>query len=157
MDLFGNSLSVMTNKVSCQYPILEILDLSQNHTANAKENEWSVDLAFPTQSEIDAGAEKKYEASLWARANEEISFHAKYATVFTLFSGTGVARAANLFLRFGAGSHMAITWQILTPAGEGDTCNSTDTPAGTSAWSDPIPLATGAGDLLPCIFPFRYM
>lgn len=113
-----------------------MLDLSPDHVDNTNENKWEVNDPFPTEAEIEAGAAKAYEAQLWSRAPEEITFHVK----------------------FSAGSHMQITWGIDEPAAyANDDCLAMDKPTGAPAWpNDPEVTFVDTGDSSPCIFPFRY-
>ena len=69
-DEFGTSVDVSTNKVSCQYPILEIEDESPSHTENVNENGWTVTRDFPA----DPTLPKIYETRLTARVGETIAF-----------------------------------------------------------------------------------
>ena len=110
-----------TKKVSCQHPIMEIFDMSANHTDNANENSWMVTKTFPTAAEIEADetVEKTYEAELWSRVNEELTFKVK----------------------FNAGSHMRVEWGLdatdpVSGIDEADICH-IKTMADVSYYSSP--------------------
>ena len=127
---------MQTRKVSCQYPIFEIEDLSPSHPENTNNNTWHVDMEYPglyTMEEIkeDPDLPKFYIARAWARPNEELKFHVK----------------------FGDGSHMRITWKITVPE-ENDECK---TNKGAEA---PAELKGGVSfnglKKKACTFPFRY-
>ena len=47
-DLFDTTTTVKTRKVSCQYPIASIQDMSSSHTSNQQNNSWTVTTEFPT-------------------------------------------------------------------------------------------------------------
>lgn len=140
-DRFGKQINTTTKKVSCQYPILTIEDLSENHTSNTQENGWAVTKPFPTQEEIDnLGMAKTYEASVWARQNEELTFH----------------------IRFGAGSHVKVDWKILYPISTTEQNECLTLAQSTPAFPDPadpnrpgtVVFETTGG--VACTFPFRF-
>ncbi|XP_059083429.1 uncharacterized protein LOC131880752, partial [Tigriopus californicus] len=140
-DQFGKQINTTTSKVSCQYPILTINDLSENHTSNIKENGWEVTKPFPTTDEIDnLGMAKTYEASVWARQNEELTFH----------------------IRFGAGSHVKVDWKILFPIDTTEQNECLTLAKTTPAFPDPAdPNRPGTVVFEPtggtaCLFPFRF-
>ena len=135
-DLFGTTTTVKTRKVSCQYPIMAIQDMSSAHPSNQQNNSWTVTTEFPTDEEIVKKTKDKiYEASLWARENEEIVFSAK----------------------FGRGSHMNITWSLdPEPHDEDNTYNDDcKTTEGDEPAFDPAIAFQGEADIW-CQFPFRY-
>ena len=68
-----------TRKVSCQYPILDVQDLSFTHIDNVKNNTWHVKKKFPTDEQI-AEMEfpfKDYQAEAWVAQNEKLTFQVK--------------------------------------------------------------------------------
>ena len=92
----NNTRSIQTRKVSCQYPIVEIEDLSPDHPDNKDNNTWLVTYPYPTKEQVEAEPDyypKVYEAKAWARPDEELKFR----------------------VRFGEGSHMGISWKIVYP------------------------------------------
>ena len=138
--MFDTTTTVKTRKVSCQYPIMAIHDMSATHPLNLQNNSWTVLLEFPTDAEIQADKEtkKEYIAALWARKDEEIVFSAK----------------------FGRGSHMNVTWSLTTD--ENDPTNTGEDDCETKegdepTWSGTIPsIAFEATAEKQCKFPFRY-
>ena len=54
-DVFDNYKNVSTAKVTCQYPILAITDMSHNHTDNVKDNGWNVVKPFPSMADAQLG------------------------------------------------------------------------------------------------------
>ena len=44
--------SISSDRISCQYPILRISDLTQNHSENTGNNSWSIVKPYPTNQEI---------------------------------------------------------------------------------------------------------
>ena len=81
---------------------------------------------------------KTYKARLWVRKDETIVFSVK----------------------FGKGSHMAVTWNITDPASVQDDCKTIDKPAGitkdidTQDGDNTVAVETEADK--KCKFPFRY-
>ena len=70
--------SISSDRISCQYPILKISDLTQNYTENTGNNSWSIVKPYPTDQEIEKmppNTPKMYEAQLWVRDEENITFH----------------------------------------------------------------------------------
>ena len=134
--MFDTTTTVKTRKVSCQYPIMAIQDMSPTHDVNVQNNSWTVITEFPTDQEIqDKTKEKIYEAALWARKDEEIIFSAN----------------------FGRGSHMNITWSFDSDANDEDNTYNDDckTKEGDEPSFDP-PIAFEAAVDTWCKFPFRY-
>ncbi len=135
-DPLGTVKEYKTKKVSCQYPILEVLDLSADHNQNMDNNSWSVLTPFPTRDELiaDPEIEKVYRASVWARENEQLYFHAK----------------------FPEGSHMKIDWTLTVTHGPADTpcVTVTNTPTPAPTMPSGVTLVNTADNA--CIFPFRY-
>ena len=119
--------------MSCQYPILEIQDLSSEHPDNDNNNTWHVIQPFPTKDELlaDEYLDKNYLASAWVRESETLLFHVKFTE----------------------GSHMAISWKITSPNTEQNDCE-------TGTGDAPAELAGGVQldetENVACIFPFRY-
>ena len=72
-----------TRKVSCQYPILDVEDLSFTHKDNVKNNTWHVKQEFPTNEfiaemeEMEIFIPKYYEAEAWVAQNEKLTFQVK--------------------------------------------------------------------------------
>ena len=135
--MFNTTTTVETRKISCQYSLSGISDLSPTHPLNLQNNSWTVIEEFPTEAEIqaDPSKDKKYIAHLWARKEEEIVFSAK----------------------FGRGSHMNVRWHLLTDGNDAtytdeDNCT---TKAGVAPEFDP-PIAFNADEDQECKFPFRY-
>ena len=79
----GNTKVQSTRKVSCQYPILDVQDLSFTHKDNVKNNTWHVKQEFPTNEFIAEMEEeeifipKYYEAEAWVAQNEKLTFQVK--------------------------------------------------------------------------------
>lgn len=98
-DPLANTRSVSTRKVSCQYDLIKIEDLSSVHPENTNNNTWHVTKEFPTPEEIKENQEKglasdtSYHAQAWVRENEELRFHVKFAE----------------------GSHVRVEWKIEIP------------------------------------------
>ncbi len=142
--------------MSCQFPIVDIWDFSSNNTDNPNRNGWVVTKEFPPEDQIKLlGVKKMYNATVWARVDETLTFHTK----------------------FGAGSHIRVRWTIEEPSTVSDNCTTI-----TSTQSFPTP--TPPGDLkvlllqaqvlnyrafpiadppfyqttadVDCVFPFRY-
>ena len=70
--------SISSDRISCQYPILKISDLTQNHSENTGNNSWSIVKPYPTDQEIEKmppNTPKTYESQLWVRDEENITFH----------------------------------------------------------------------------------
>ena len=140
----GSHKQVHTQKVSCQFPILEIWDLSSTNADNLFANGWEVTNDFPTLQQVeDLGLKKEYNASVWARDGEELTFHVK----------------------FGAGSHIGVNWTIeeVSPNGgsPGDTvvddCETKDGggfPSKPNGWPGSFWNTFTAAQ--KCVFPFRY-
>ena len=61
LDKFGTTRQEKTRQVSCQYPIVAISDLSQDHADNTNENPWEVTQEFPNATMVAAGAAKTYQ------------------------------------------------------------------------------------------------
>ena len=102
-DPLGNTRSVSTRKVSCQYDLIKIEDLSALHPLNTNNNTWHVSKEFPTPEEIKEGGvlvDTSYHAQAWVRENEELRFH----------------------VRFAEGSHVRVTWDISYPNDVEDDC-----------------------------------
>ena len=142
-DQLDKTTAVKTRKISCQYPIFAVQDLSADHDDNKKNNSWSLMEAFPSDATILANpsVNKTYKARLWVRENEEIVFAVK----------------------FGKGSHMSITWTITVPASEDDNCLTGKKPTGitedipTQDPNQPGKTYVEETDVdKPCKFPFRY-
>ena len=137
-DLFGTTTTVSTRKVSCQYPIMAITDMSPTHPLNQQNNSWTVIAEFPTNKEIEEKTkEKVYEASVWARKDEEIVFSAK----------------------FGRGSHMSVTWGLQNDSNdksytENDDCKTKSGSVPSFSGKD-ASVGQGAANSW-CKFPFRY-
>ena len=141
----GSHKQVHTKKVSCQFPILEIWDLSSINGDNKLPNGWEVTNDFPTLQQVeDLGLKKEYNATVWARDGEEITFHVK----------------------FGAGSHIGVNWtieEVLPNTHNGgasdivvDDCETKDSggfPSRPNGWSGSFDTWSSAK---PCVFPFRY-
>ena len=134
--MFDSTTSVQTRKISCQYPIMAIHDLSSTHYLNVQNNSWTVLQEFPTNEQIQSASppDKLYVAALWARDEEEIVFSAK----------------------FGRGSHMNISWSLETDGNDAytasDDCKTQD---GSKPAFDPD-IAFQADANHWCVFPFRY-
>jgi hypothetical protein len=106
-------------QVSCQFPILEIWDLSSNNTDNHNRNGWEVTKPFPTLFEIEQlNSARIYNATVWSRVNEELTFHVK----------------------FGAGSHIRVAWTIEVPDDVVDDCKTVAKPSPII----PFPVVTGS-------------
>ena len=79
----GNTKIQSTRKVSCQYPILDVQDLSFTHEDNVKNNTWQVIREFPTDEYIaemeeqDIPIPKDYQAEAWVAQNEKLTFQVK--------------------------------------------------------------------------------
>ncbi len=110
-DRFGYERTVSTKKVSCQFPILDIHDISSTDVENPKYglelciewmlqnrifsvNGWEVTQNFPTVEHVKLfNTPRVYNATVWARENEELTFR----------------------VRFGRGSHIRVTWNMTDP------------------------------------------
>ena len=138
-DNLNKNTSVSTRKLSCQYPIFEIEDMTADHADNKQNNSWTVLDEFPSKAEIekDETIAKTYKARLWVRKDETIVFKAK----------------------FGKGSHMNIAWNITQPSDEQDDCKTQDKPADITQDIDltggtkVVTVETSSGN--DCKFPFR--
>ena len=119
--------------MSCQYPILEIKDLSPYHPLNTNNNTWHVVTPFPTAEALEANEflDKIYSAQAWARQDETLRFH----------------------VRFAEGSHVQISWKITFPNNVPNECTSAASTA-PATLSASVTFEALAGK--PCIFPFRY-
>ena len=69
-----------TTKVTCQFPIVEIFDLSSTDVENPNVNGWEVTRQFDpydeqirTQSTLVKNP-RLYNVSVWARVGEELTF-----------------------------------------------------------------------------------
>ena len=51
-DQLGEKAKAKTRKISCQYPIFAVQDLSADHADNKHNNSWTLMKAFPTDQEI---------------------------------------------------------------------------------------------------------
>ena len=115
---------------------MAIYDMSPTHYLNVQNNSWTVIKEFPTNEEIQSNPkiDKIYNASLWARDEEEIVFSAK----------------------FGRGSHMNITWHLDTDTNDAYTASDDCKTQGGSA--PPFDPAISFQDQANhwCKFPFRY-
>ena len=87
-DPLGNTRMQSTRKVSCQYPILDVEDLSFTHKDNVKNNTWHVKQKFPTNEfiaemeEMEIFIPKYYEAEAWVAKDEKLTFQVnKYTKV----------------------------------------------------------------------------
>ena len=68
--------------MSCQFPILDVTDLSSTHKDNVKNNTWHVRTPFPTQEEMKEqeqsgeylGYEMYYAAEAWVTKDESLTF-----------------------------------------------------------------------------------
>ena len=71
--------------MSCQFPILDVTDLSSTHKDNVKNNTWHVRTPFPTQEEMKEqeqsgeylGYEMYYAAEAWVTKDESLTFQVK--------------------------------------------------------------------------------
>ena len=87
----GNTRIQSTRKVSCQYPILDVEDLSFTHKDNVKNNTWHVRQEFPTNEfiaemeEMEIFIPKYYEAEAWVAQNEKLTFQVKNTYLFDSF------------------------------------------------------------------------
>ena len=52
-DPNDDGVSLETQRISCQYPIIEIMDLSPNHSENTNENTWKILQPYPTKDEVN--------------------------------------------------------------------------------------------------------
>ena len=105
-DPLQNTRRVSTRKVSCQYDLVEITDLSFDHPENTKNNSWHLLQPFPTKEdlELDPYFPKIYRASAWVTESETLKFKVKFAE----------------------GSHVKVTWKISVPNDENDDCKTED-------------------------------
>ena len=51
-NIDDDGVSLETHRISCQYPIMEIIDLSPTHTENTNENSWKILQPYPTKDEV---------------------------------------------------------------------------------------------------------
>eukprot|EP00095_Tigriopus_kingsejongensis_P012230 maker-scaffold528_size145933-snap-gene-0.29 protein:Tk12230 transcript:maker-scaffold528_size145933-snap-gene-0.29-mRNA-1 annotation:"hypothetical protein IscW_ISCW000316" len=121
-----------TPKISCQYPIMEIYDLSLDNPNNPPFIPFTVKKPLPTRAEIlqrKTPNRTEYEAEMWLMNGQTFTWDVK----------------------FGSGSHLIVNW-IET--------NQPDDPC--SITGDSIDPAPGGGIALDtnvdttCVFPFRY-
>ena len=75
-DVKGGTEFVETPKITCQYPIVEIFDLSQEHATNKPKNvPFEVIDPMSTLAELSAGGTRKpYLAELWLPVNDPYFF-----------------------------------------------------------------------------------
>ena len=145
------TLTNSTKRLSCQYPLSAVKDLSEFHPNNVYNNTWK----YIKVNETDCASEelcqnqyydngtviaREYEATLSARKDEVIRFHVK----------------------FSKGSHMRFTWMFDEDLGdtfphvkeEDERCmtKSSNNPDMEAAF----PGATFTSGAMNCTFPFRY-
>ena len=96
-----NTKKVLTNstvRMSCQYPLSAVYDLTRFNEKNKENNSWHFIKTEETECEICENVKLEngtllpriYEAELWARVDETIRFH----------------------IKFSRGSHMNFTWML---------------------------------------------
>ena len=96
-----NIQKVLTNstvRMSCQYPLSAVYDLTRFNEKNKENNSWHFIKTEETECEICENVKLEngtllariYEAELWARVDETIRFH----------------------IKFSKGSHMNFTWML---------------------------------------------
>ena len=93
---------VVSARISCQYEIMSVEDLTKDMPINDQENFWVIEKPYPTKAEVfiiilfqtqksflslifqilamDEGEPKEYKASLWVREGERIRFGIKFIT-----------------------------------------------------------------------------
>jgi hypothetical protein len=78
-DIKNNPPLIHPIQVSCQFPIMDIWDLSPINPENPGRNGWEVTQDFPDKNQLDyLGADKVYNATVWARVGEALTFHTKF-------------------------------------------------------------------------------
>ena len=134
----GNVQQKSTRKISCQYPILDIHDLSFSHKDNVKNNTWHVKKPFPTKEEIKANEPNEefgiflpndYQAEAWVAQGETLTFQVKFEKA----------------------SHVNVNWKIAVPNDLNDECK-TDAIAKPEIVNMDYDVSGGK----TCEFPFRY-